>query len=93
MRGGGWSGRCWLQRVAGEGVLELYDALLQADDLLPETISLGSERDNAFRHLGDVVMPTNGLAGDQPVEILSLLSREGQRIHVRAAPKRKTRNT
>jgi hypothetical protein len=48
--------------VVGEGVLELGDALLQADDLLPETISLGSERDNAFRHLGDVVMPTNGLA-------------------------------
>ena len=34
-----------------------------------------------------------GAAGDQPVEILSLLSREGQRIHVRAAPKRKTSNT
>jgi hypothetical protein len=34
-----------------------------------------------------------GAAGDQPVEIPSLLSREGQRIHVRAAPKRKTSNT
>jgi transcriptional regulator with XRE-family HTH domain len=34
-----------------------------------------------------------GAAGDQPVEILSLLSREGQRIHVRAAPKRKTSHT
>ena len=31
-----------------------------------------------------------GAAGDQPVEILSLLSREGQRIHVRAAPRRKS---
>lgn len=31
-----------------------------------------------------------GAADDQPVEILSLLSREGQRIHVRAAPRRKS---
>lgn len=31
-----------------------------------------------------------GSADNQPVEILSLLSREGQRIHVRAAPRRKT---
>ena len=31
-----------------------------------------------------------GAAVDQPVEILSLLSREGQRIHVRAAPRRKS---
>lgn len=30
-----------------------------------------------------------GLAGDQPVEILSLLSRQGEHIHVRAAPSRK----
>jgi quercetin dioxygenase-like cupin family protein len=29
-------------------------------------------------------------AGDQPVEILSLLGRQGERIHVRAAPRRKT---
>ena len=34
-----------------------------------------------------------GAAGDQPVEILSLLSREGQRIHVRAAPRRKSSNS
>ena len=27
-----------------------------------------------------------GPAGDQPVEILSLLGRQGERIHVRAAP-------
>ena len=29
-----------------------------------------------------------GAAGDRPVEILSILSREGERIHVRAAPRR-----
>ena len=29
-----------------------------------------------------------GPAGDQPVEILSLLGRQGERIHVRAAPRR-----
>jgi transcriptional regulator with XRE-family HTH domain len=31
-----------------------------------------------------------GPAGDEPVEILSLLGRQGERIHVRAAPRRKT---
>ncbi len=31
-----------------------------------------------------------GAAGDQPVEILSLLGRQGERIHVRAAPRRRT---
>ena len=30
-----------------------------------------------------------GPAGDQPVEILSLLGRQGERIHVRAAPRRR----
>jgi transcriptional regulator with XRE-family HTH domain len=30
-----------------------------------------------------------GAAGDQPVEILSILGRQGERIHVRAAPRRK----
>jgi hypothetical protein len=30
-----------------------------------------------------------GAAGDQPVEVLSLLGRQGERIHVRAAPRRK----
>ena len=30
-----------------------------------------------------------GAAGDQPVEMLSLLSRPGERAHVRAAPRRK----
>lgn len=33
-----------------------------------------------------------GAAGDQPVEILSLLGRQGERIHVRAAPRRATDN-
>jgi transcriptional regulator with XRE-family HTH domain len=31
-----------------------------------------------------------GAAGDEPVEILSLLGRHGEHIHVRAAPRRKT---
>lgn len=31
-----------------------------------------------------------GPAGDRPVEILSILGREGERIHVRASPRRKT---
>lgn len=31
-----------------------------------------------------------GAAGDRAVEILSILGREGERIHVRAAPRRKT---
>jgi transcriptional regulator with XRE-family HTH domain len=34
-----------------------------------------------------------GAAGNQPVEILSLLGREGQHIHVRAAPRRKSSNS
>ena len=34
-----------------------------------------------------------GAAGDQPVEILSLLGRQGERIHVRAAPRRKAGKT
>jgi transcriptional regulator with XRE-family HTH domain len=32
-----------------------------------------------------------GPAGDQPVEILSLLGRQGEHIHVRAAPRRRSR--
>ena len=31
-----------------------------------------------------------GAADDEPIEILSLLSRPGERSHVRAAPRRKT---
>ncbi len=31
-----------------------------------------------------------GPAGDEPVEVLSLLGRQGERIHVRAAPRRAT---
>ena len=34
-----------------------------------------------------------GPAGDQPVEILSLLGPQGERIHVRAAPRRTAENT
>ena len=33
-----------------------------------------------------------GPAGDQPVEILSLFGRQGERIHVRAGPRRKVNN-
>jgi len=33
-----------------------------------------------------------GPAGDQPVEILSLFGGQGERIHVRAAPRRKSNN-
>jgi quercetin dioxygenase-like cupin family protein len=33
-----------------------------------------------------------GPAGDQPVEILSLFGKQGERIHVRAAPRRKVSN-
>jgi len=33
-----------------------------------------------------------GPAGDQPVEILSLFGRQGERTHVRAAPRRKPSN-
>lgn len=33
-----------------------------------------------------------GAATEQPVEILSLLGRQGERIHVRAAPRRQARN-
>jgi hypothetical protein len=34
-----------------------------------------------------------GPADDQPVEILSLHGSQGERIHVRAAPRRKNNNT
>jgi quercetin dioxygenase-like cupin family protein len=34
-----------------------------------------------------------GAAGDEPVEILSLLGRQGERIHVRAAPRRKAESS
>ena len=33
-----------------------------------------------------------GAAGDEPVEILSLLSKPGEHIHVRASPRRKANN-
>jgi hypothetical protein len=34
-----------------------------------------------------------GPAGDEPIQIFSLLGKQGERIHVRAAPRRKTNNT
>lgn len=33
-----------------------------------------------------------GPAGEQPVEILSLFGKQGERIHVRAAPRHKSDN-
>jgi hypothetical protein len=33
-----------------------------------------------------------GPAGDQPVEILNLFGRQGEHIHIRAAPHRKVNN-
>ena len=43
--------------MAGERVLELCDALLEAHDLLPQPISLGRDRNDTFSHLRDVVLP------------------------------------
>jgi hypothetical protein len=49
--------RSGVHRMAGERVLELGDALLKAHDLLPQPISLGRDRNDAFSHLRDVVLP------------------------------------
>jgi len=34
-----------------------------------------------------------GAADDQPIEILSLFGKQGERIHIRAAPRRRARQT
>jgi len=67
----------WLYVLSGELRLLLagHDVTMKAGEV--------AEFDTALPHWF-------GAAGDRPVEILSILSREGERIHVRAAPKRKT---
>lgn len=68
----------WLYVLAGELRLILAD-----HDI---TMKLGevAEFDTQIPHWF-------GPAGDRPVEILSILGREGERIHVRAAPRRQHR--
>jgi transcriptional regulator with XRE-family HTH domain len=66
----------WLYVLSGELRLILagHDVTMQAGEV--------AEFDTALPHWF-------GAAGDRPVEILSILSREGERIHVRASPRRK----
>ena len=69
--------------MAGEGVLELCDALLEAHDLLPQPISLGRDRNDAFSHLRDVVLPAksvtalslDGTVGAHPLSVVGPLAR------------------
>jgi len=63
----------WLYVLSGELRLILagHDVTMQAGEV--------AEFDTALPHWF-------GPAGDRPVEILSVLSREGERMHVRAAP-------
>jgi transcriptional regulator with XRE-family HTH domain len=65
----------WLYVLSGELRLILpgHDVTMQAGEV--------AEFDTALPHWF-------GAAGERPVEILSILSREGERIHVRAAPAR-----
>jgi transcriptional regulator with XRE-family HTH domain len=66
----------WLYVLSGELRLILagHDVTMQAGEV--------AEFDTALPHWF-------GCAGERPVEILSILSREGERIHVRASPRRK----
>jgi transcriptional regulator with XRE-family HTH domain len=66
----------WLYVLSGELRLLLpgHDVTMQPGEV--------AEFDTALPHWF-------GAAGGRPVEILSILSREGERIHVRAAPRRK----
>lgn len=70
----------WLYVLSGELRLILagHDVTMGAGEV--------AEFDTALPHWF-------GAAGDRPVEILSILSREGERIHVRAAPRRKGSGT
>ena len=69
--------------MAGERVLELCDALLEAHDLLPQPISLGRDRNDAFSHLRDVVLPAKSFTalsldstvGAHPLRVGSPLAR------------------
>ena len=67
----------WLDVLAGRVRLLLadHDIILGPDE--------AAEFDTRVAHWF-------GPAGEQPVEILSLLGRQGERIHVRAAPRRRT---
>jgi transcriptional regulator with XRE-family HTH domain len=67
----------WLYVLSGELRLILagHDVTMQAGEV--------AEFDTALPHWF-------GAAGDRAVEILSILSREGERIHVRATPRRTT---
>ena len=64
----------WLYVLSGELRLILagHDVIMQAGEV--------AEFDTALPHWF-------GSAGGQPVEILSLLSRQGERMHVRAKPR------
>jgi transcriptional regulator with XRE-family HTH domain len=66
----------WLYVLSGELRLILagHDVTMQPGEV--------AEFDTALPHWF-------GPAGDRPVEVLSVLSREGERMHVRAAPRRK----
>lgn len=66
----------WLYVLSGELRLILagHDVTMKAGEV--------AEFDTALPHWF-------GPAGDRPVEILSVLSREGERMHVRASPRRK----
>jgi transcriptional regulator with XRE-family HTH domain len=66
----------WLYVLSGELRLILagHDVTMRAGEV--------AEFDTALPHWF-------GAAGDRSVEILSILSREGERIHVRASPRRK----
>jgi len=66
----------WLYVLAGEL------RLILADHDITMTPGEVAEFDTSLPHWF-------GPAGDRPVEILSLLGRQGERIHVRAAPRRK----
>ena len=66
----------WLYVLAGEL------RLIVADHDITLTAGEVAEFDTRVLHWF-------GAANDEPVEILSLLSREGERIHVRARPKRR----
>jgi DNA-binding XRE family transcriptional regulator/quercetin dioxygenase-like cupin family protein len=69
-------GHEWLYVLSGELRLILgdHDITMKADEV--------AEFDTQVPHWF-------GAAGERPVEVLSLLSRQGERIHVRAAPRRR----
>jgi quercetin dioxygenase-like cupin family protein len=66
----------WLYVLAGEL------RLILADHDITMTVGEVAEFDTRLPHWF-------GAAGSEPVEILSLLGKQGERIHVRAAPRRR----